>query len=487
MGLLEEIRERGVFRGTWHWLNILSGDLASVLGPVARHPVPPGERRNWLYVFGSAAMVAFLVQIVTGIALATMYVSSAESAYASLQFITHQAVLGNLIRGMHYWGASIMILLVGFHAIRVYLTGAYKYPRMMTWAAGVFLLIFTMSMGFTGQTLRWDADGLWSSVIASEQLGRYPLVGRWIVTFILGGETVSGETLTRFFMAHVFVFPALLIAFLTFHLFLVVRHGISEWPAAGRPVDPRTYRSWYEALVRQQGQPFWPDAAWRDVVVGFAVVMLIIALAAITGPIALGKTPDLKDIDVAPRPSWYFTWYFALLAMIPYGAERYVMTAAPLVFVLLLLILPFIFKSGERTPLRRPWSFALVLMAVVTIAYYWRIGLVAPWSPRFNAKPLPESVVGTATGPVAAGAELFHAKGCEFCHQVAGYGGIRGPALTCIADRVPASRIIEILYTGIKPNMPSFSRTLTPQDTTQLLAFLQSRKCGQAAAPAQRQ
>lgn len=462
-------------------LNLLTGDLPGLLGPVARHPVPPGEGRNWLYVFGSATMVAFLVQVATGIVLATMYVSSASGAYASLEFITHRAVLGNLIRGMHYWGATFMILLVGFHAVRVYLTASYKYPRTMTWAVGIFLLIFTMAMGFTGQTLRWDSDGLWSPVIAAEQMGRYPFVGRWIVTFVLGGPTVGGETLSRFFMAHVFVFPALLILFLTFHLFLVVRHGISEWPASGRPVDPRTYRTWYAALLRQQGEPFWPDAAWRDMVVGFLVVMLIVALAAVFGPAGLTKAPDMKDLDVVPRPSWFFSWYFALLAMIPYGAELYVITIAPLLFVFLLLILPFLFNKGERTPLRRPWSFAVVLMALVTIAYYSRMGVIAPWSPRFDAMPVPESVVGTATGPVAVGAGLFYTKGCEFCHQVAGYGGIRGPALTCIADKLSAARITEILYTGIKPNMPSFARTLKGDEAAQLVAFLTSRKCGQAA------
>lgn len=478
MGLINDVRDRGLVKGTLHWLNGLAGDPWGAAGPVARHPVPPGEFRNWFYVFGSATLVAFLVQIVSGIVLATMYVSSAGQAYASLQFITHKAVLGNLVRGIHYWGASIMILLVGFHAVRVYLTASYKYPRMMTWAVGVFLLAFTMAMGFTGQTLRWDSDGLWSPVIVAEQLGRYPLVGRWIVTFMLGGETISGQTLTRYFMAHVFVFPALLILFLVFHLFLILRHGISEWPEAGRPVDPRTYRAWYRTLLERQGQPFWPDAAWRDVVAGFLVVMLIIALAAISGPIGLGKPPDLNDLDVAPRPSWYFAWYFAFLAMIPYGAERYVIIAAPLVFMFLLLILPFVFSAGERTPLRRPWSFAVVLMALVTIAYYWRVGLIAPWSPRFHAKPMPASVVGTTTGPVAVGAGLFFTKGCEYCHQVAGYGGTRGPALTCVADRLKPARMIEIVYAGIKPNMPSFVRTLTPGETAPLLAFLESRKCG---------
>jgi ubiquinol-cytochrome c reductase cytochrome b subunit len=483
MGWRQEIRENGFSAGTKRWWNLLSADLSGLLARIALHPVPPGERRDWLYVFGSATLVAFLVQLVTGIALATMYVSSAAHAYDSLEYITNTAVLGNLLRGMHYWGASVMIVLVGFHAIRVYMTAAYKYPRMLTWTIGIFLLIFTMMMGFTGQTLRWDADGVYSTVIASEQLGRYPLVGRWLVTFILGGPNVSGDTLSRFFMAHVFVFPILLVLFLTFHLFLVVRHGISEWPAAGRQVDPRTYRPWYEALLREQGQPFWPDAAWRDVVVGLVVVMIIIGLAATVGPIALGKPPSLANVDVAPRPSWYFTWYFAFLAMIPYGSETYVMTIAPMLFVFLLLFLPFVFPRGERTPLRRPWSFALVIMCLATILYYWRVGLVAPWSPRFNAVPVPASVVGTTTGPVAVGAGLFYTKGCEFCHQVAGYGGIRGPDLTCVADRLSAARMMEIIFTGIKPNMPSFARTLEGNEASDLLAFLKSRKCGQAAPP----
>ena len=267
---------------------------------------------------------------------------------------------GRIVRGIHAFGATAMIILIGLHAIRVYLMAAYKYPRQMNWLTGAGLLLLTLLMAFTGQLLRWDQTGFWSVVIAAEQAGRTPVIGNWLGHFILAGDTVGGATLSRFFAAHVFFIPALIFLFVGFHLYLVLHNGISEPPQAGRPVDPKTYRSWYHALLARDGEPFWPDAAWRDVVFGFLVIATVVALAMIVGPPALGKPPDPTIVEASPRPEWYFLWYYAVLTLIPRWSEDWVIILGPALFGAALIFLPLVAGKGERSPLRRPWSFVIV-------------------------------------------------------------------------------------------------------------------------------
>jgi ubiquinol-cytochrome c reductase cytochrome b subunit len=387
-----------------------------------RHPVPHARRSAWFYVLGSSTLFVFILQIVTGIALASSYVASTAQAYNTLLFISG-TTFGRIVRGIHAFGASAMVILIGVHAIRVYLMGAYKYPRQMNWLTDASLLLFTLLMAFTGQLLRWDQTGFWSVVIAAEQAGRTPFIGNWLGHFILAGDTAGGATLSRFFAAHVFFIPALIFMFLGFYLYLVLHNGISEPPEAGQAVDPKTYRAGYQELLAREGHPFWPDAAWRDAVFGFLVVVTIVALAVTIGPPALGKPPDPTIIEASPRPEWYFLWYYAVLTLIPRWSENYVIILGPALFGAVLILLPLVAGKGERSPLRRPWSVVIVMFIVFMVAYFGRIGKIAPWSPRLDAQPLPAEVVGATSGPIADGAKVFYKKGCEYCHTVAGYGG----------------------------------------------------------------
>jgi ubiquinol-cytochrome c reductase cytochrome b subunit len=463
---------KGLITAVWKWVDDRIG-VSDLVGPAMGHLVPKDAK--WWYVFGSATMLAFIVQVVKGVALAFCYVSSSSQAYETLQFITNDAPFGRILRGMHYYGASAMVLMVGAHLAQTFLFGAYKYPREMNWATGVLLLGMTLIMGFTGQLLRWDQTAAWSVVVAAEQAGRVPIIGGWLARFILGGNTIGGATLSRFFAIHVFIIPAMLIGFLAIHLWLVLRHGISEPPVPGQPVEPRNYRERYHKFLEKHGHPFWPDGAWRDFVFGTGLIIAIALLAIFVGPPKLDLPPDPSVLTADPRPDWYLLWYFALLALIPPQVEGYVMILVPVVIGTMLLLVPLVNNKGERAASRRPWSIAVVLLSVILIGSLWVVGLSSPWSPNFNPGQLPVSVIGTNEGPVYMGAVLFDEKGCLNCHLVQGWGGRRGPDLTYIGDQLTQDNmVIRIVNGGV--NMPAFGSTLKPADIDNLVAFLSSRK-----------
>lgn len=459
-------------KSAWSWLDDRTG-LSDLIGPQMKHLVPHDAR--WWYVFGSATMAAFAIQVFSGVALSFSYVPSAAHAYDALQFITNDTVFGRFMRGLHYYGASAMVLMVGAHMAQVFLFGSYKYPRELNWVSGSLLLLFTLVMGFSGQLLRWDQTGVWSVVVAAEQAARIPLIGRYVAEFTLGGENVGGATLSRFFAIHVFVMPALLFGFIGLHLLLVLRHGISEPPKPGRRVNRKTYRQEYHELVQKTGKPFWPDAAWRDVVFSAAMILVIAVMAIWWGPPELGRPPDPSLIHAYPKPDWYLLWYFALLALLPKWSENAFMVLAPLVVGFVLILLPFVFPYGERSVKRRPWAAVFVLMVGLTIGTFWIAGVHTNWSPNFDAKPLTADVVGATTGPIAEGAKVFYQKGCINCHLIGNDGGRRGPDLTVIASKLTHDQMILRISNG-GLNMPAFASNLTPEQMSNLVAFLESRR-----------
>jgi ubiquinol-cytochrome c reductase cytochrome b subunit len=454
------------------WLDDRLG-WSTTFKPLIEHPVPP---TGWDYTIGSAALIAFTVQVVTGVALAFSYVPTPDHAYESLEFITYGAILGSVVRGIHFWGASAMVLLVCAHAAQVFLIGAFKFPREVNWLSGTLLLVFTFGMAFTGQLLRWNQDAYWAVVVGASQAARAPLIGEFLTGVLFAGNQIGGATLTRFYATHVFMIPAIIFGLLGLHLFLVIRHGVSDPPVPGVVVDRRTYRQRYEDLIHKIGVPFWPDAGWKDVVFALAVGSVVLVLAVVLGPPALGPKADPLVLQADPRPDWYFLWYFALLALIPPGIEDFFIIAFPVLLGLAFVLLPFVAPLGERSPRRRPWAVGVVLLIAVSISALVVIGYQAPWSPDLTeGLAVPASVTAGLSPTAMQGAQSFQTRGCINCHRIAGAGGQRGPDLTHIGSDLTSDELTWRILNGGR-NMPAYGTILPPQEEANLVEFLQTLK-----------
>jgi quinol-cytochrome oxidoreductase complex cytochrome b subunit len=219
------------------WLEERSGLVGGVRYFLMRKV--PGDT-NWMQTLGSATLTAFIVQALTGVILAMYYKPSPHDAYASIQNITDHVFMGWLVRGMHKWGASVFIILLFLHMGRVFLFGAYKYPRELNWIVGVLLLVLGLTEGFTGYLLPWDQTAYWASVVGINLNGTAPFLGPWLAQFLRGGQEISGDTLSRFYSLHMLIIPGGIISLITLHLYLVIRLGVTSPPwsrdAAGREV-----------------------------------------------------------------------------------------------------------------------------------------------------------------------------------------------------------------------------------------------------------
>ncbi|NIS79559.1 MAG: cytochrome b6 [Anaerolineales bacterium] len=186
---------------------------------------------NWAFTLGSASLFLVITQAVTGVFLTAYYIPHPDQAYDSINYIMNDVAFGWLIRGIHHWGASLLVVTVFLHMLRTFIYGSYKYPREITWVTGVLLLLVTLGMGFTGYLLPWNQRSYWATTVATSITETVPLIGPLINQVLRGGEDLSTLTLARFFSAHIWMFPAALIGILGVHIYLVIRLGISHIPS----------------------------------------------------------------------------------------------------------------------------------------------------------------------------------------------------------------------------------------------------------------
>jgi ubiquinol-cytochrome c reductase cytochrome b subunit len=449
--------------------------LSNLFDSTAGHVVPASSA-SWFYVFGSGTLLCFVIQVITGVCLSFVYVPSASDAYASLEYLNYKLPLGWLLRAIHYWGSNFMVAIMTAHMAQVFLFGAFKYPRELTWISGVLLLFCTLGMAFTGQVLRFDQDAYWGLGIGAAAMGRAPLIGTNLVHLMLGGPIIAGETLSRFFTLHVFLIPGLIIAVVSLHLRLVLTKGINEYPTPGKPVVKGAYDEEYKALLKKEGVPFFPNAIGKDLIFAGLLTLGIMFCAVYFGPKGPEGVPNPTLIDTQPRPDFYFLSAFAALALLPDYMETFLILTAPIVMIAVLLALPFISGTGEKSAGRRPvaaLSVIVILLALGTLAY---LGVYSPWSPQMGAwsgDAVPERFVKGRSPLEMRGAVTLQNKQCRNCHSLGGEGGARGPALDDVATRLTGDQLVRQVIQG-GGNMPAYGKNLSPAEVAALVAFMRT-------------
>ncbi len=431
-------------------------------------PIPANV--GWLNTFGSATLFLLIVQIVTGIALTLVYVPAADHAYQSVQYID-TLPFGALVRGIHHWSASVLVVLIGLHALRVFYHAAYKYPRELSWVVGAILFVVVLGFAFTGYLLPWDLKAYWATVVGTNVAGAAPFIGNLAVQLLRGGPAMTTATLTRFYGLHVWVLPATLLLLVGLHLFMVIRQGIAAPPRAVALTDAvpgESRRERYEreyAAEKRSGHPFY-QALLKDALVAAVLFLVVLALVAAIG-VPLEAQADPSAVGYVPRPEWYFLDLFQLLWYVSGPAEPLVVFAIATIGFLLFILLPFYDRGWQRHPRRRPIASLAgigVVLAVVVLTYQ---GATAP-TPTSGAVNLAAST--TLTVGQRAGLHVYQVEGCGACHLLSGSGGNAGPELTHVASRLSTTEIQHQILSP-RDKMPAFT-DISPSDMTNLLNFL---------------
>ncbi|HKH74066.1 MAG TPA: cytochrome b N-terminal domain-containing protein [Vicinamibacterales bacterium] len=390
-------------RAVFDWLQSRTGFRG------ARHvlldeELPPGT--GWFFTLGSVLLGLLSVQLLTGAFLTLYYAATPDHAYDSVRFIVGTTA-GRIVRGLHHYGSSFIIVAIALHMLRVIAFGSYKAPREATWLSGLALLGLILAFSLTGYLLPWDQRAYWATVVTINIAKLTPAAGEFVAGLLRGGASIGALTLTRWYAVHVIFLPGALVALIVLHMTLMRRHGISG------PVRPR------------QGtpMPFYPFQAARDTA---AVTFVLVALAAFAwnGAPPLEGPADPTDATFVPRPEWYFLGLFQLLKYFPGKWEVVGAMVIPGLAAGFLALLPWIDRGPERDPRRRPAIIALVIAGVIGIGTLTTLG----WRDR----PAQAGDAAAWTLREIGGRVLAQGAGCGRCH---GAEGITDPLENTASSR----------------------------------------------------
>ena len=424
---------------------------------------------GWHQVFGSVALFLFFVQAFTGILLAFNYAPQPGDAYYSLQYIVTQITGGRLIRGLHHWGSTLMVVVVGLHMIQVALWGAYKKPREATWILGVLLLLLVLAFGLTGYLLPWDNRAYWATVVTVQIAALMPVLGDYLLEFLGGSEGVGVSTFTRFYTLHVLMLPGLTVLLVMLHIHLVRKHGVTPTPqAVGRPK-----------------KKFYPGQAFKDLMAFFAVFILLFVLAA-TVDVPLERLADPSDSTYVPRPEWYFLFLFQMLKFFEGPWEVVGAVILPTLAVLALLAVPFLDRGKVKRIQQRTAAFAVVGVALAGwLALTVGAVLTTPEPVASALEMRPAAADWRRLTPVElAGRAYYRREKCAGCHNLGEGEPKMGPTLATVSQRKSTEWLIKHFRnpSEVVPGSAMPAMTISDDDLTCLAAFVLKLTPGNAAA-----
>ncbi len=336
------------------WFNDRLG-LPAISAFMAKKEVPQHKHTIWYYT-GSSILLFLGIQIVTGIMLALYYKPTLEGANASVAKIMTDVPLGWIVRSVHSLSASCMIAIVMVHLVAILLTKSYRKPRELTWMSGVLLLVCSMGFGFTGYLLPWDDLSLAATKVGTNIPKAIPFIGDWAVKFLRGGEDVTGDTLTRFFIFHVCLLPLVILLVLAFHLFVIQRHGISV------PLEAE------KKNVKVPSLPFWPNFVLRESLVWIVLLGCLVTAAVIFAP-ALGPAANLMaPAPAGIKPEWYFLFLFQTLKIFPANVLVVTGEALAVLFILVAVVLIFFLPLIDNKPAEKKGRI-ITVVAHLGLAY----------------------------------------------------------------------------------------------------------------------
>ena len=406
------------------WLEHRTG-LESAVKNFLYEDIPASA--GWHQIIGSMAVFFFVIQVFTGAMLAFNYAPTPGEAYNSVKYIMTELTAGPLIRGLHHWGASMMLIIVVLHMIQVFIYGAYKKPREATWMVGVTLLLITLAFGLTGYLLPWDNRAYWGTVVTTQIASQAPIAGPYLLRLLGSQGAVGNVTFSRFYALHTVLLPPLTIILIGVHIYLVRKHGVAAAPGDTAPK-----------------RKFFPEQVFKDTV-GVAVAFIILFIMAVVAKVPLERLADPTDTAYIPRPEWYFLFLFQTLKFFKGPLETVGSVVLPGVAVLTLFLIPFIDRGPMVRLGKRTFAISFVLLAAIAWTSLTTAAVVTTpknqesaedtsTTPNISATatapiPNPQSPAATAPGAEPRSSATFHA--C--CGNVAAWQRLTPEELTGLA------------------------------------------------------
>jgi ubiquinol-cytochrome c reductase cytochrome b subunit len=476
----EDARKEG--QGLRGWLNHRMG-LDNLLRSALDEPIPGGAR--FAYIFGSGLLFIFVSQIVTGVFLALYYVPSADHAHTTVAYITKQVTGGSFLRSLHAYGASAMVVVLLLHLSQTYIYGAYKGRREILWLSGCILFGLILGMAFTGYLLPWDQRAYFATAVGTNAASEVPLIGESLKRMMRGGADMGTLTISRFFVAHIFLIPAGIFALLASHIFLFRKAG-----AAG-PVDENPFQP------VQKAELFYPRQVLMDLSL---TALLIIGLGILSFliPIPLGPPANPADTQFVPRPEWYYLPVFQWLKYWHGPASIIGILLIPSILVVLVLALPFLDRGIERRPWKRPiamgaYVFVLVCLVGLGLRSHYLDShdsgiaqqlvhqqaeesayMRKPFEPELSTKSLAAANAALADPLATKGKTIFEAQSCNACHGDGGVGTGVAPSLIGVGKKFAPEKLVDLLkHPNVKMTAGGMTAVDLPaEDLKSLIAYI---------------